>query len=378
MRSRPFHALTFSILLLSTAAACSGDPDTKSDRSSARADDDDGDDNGDDGSDDDSNATPSGSSGKDASTRSRDASSQSTRNDAGVRGGSDASTTDPDPDTSDPGDDPQTTDPGDDGNSGPTSAGTPVPDDRLPAAKGTCPALKTGMATINGSAVQLWVGSKPGPLYLYWHGTGQHSNEVDSGLPGVTAGVAKNGGIVASFETTNKMGTNTGNAVWYTGDFDSVDQILACGVQANLIDTSRIYTAGYSAGGLQACAMAASHAKYLAAAICYSGGAATIGGKPADTKYLPSVLLAHGGQGKDTFILDFYDASHRWEDAYKAAGGFAIDCDDGSDHIGGFATRAGLMGHGTEFLNAHTYGQKPDAYAGGLPTGWPSYCSLVK
>jgi hypothetical protein len=53
-------------------------------------------------------------------------------------------------------------------------------------------------------------------------------------MPGATQGVGANGGIVASFDTTNAQKTNTGNNVWYTGDFDTADQILACGIQKGL------------------------------------------------------------------------------------------------------------------------------------------------
>jgi hypothetical protein len=247
----------------------------------------------------------------------------------------------------------------------------------LPAAPPSCPDLATGATTINGTALHLWVGSKPGPMYFYWHATGQQYTEVDRGMPGVTQGVGTNGGIVASFDTTNAQKTNTGNNVWYTGDFDTADQILACGIQKGLVDTTRIYTAGYSAGGLQACAMVSQRGAYLAAAICYSGGAAIISGTPVDTSHLPPTLLAHGAQGSDMFILDFNVASHNWENQYKAAGGFSIDCDDGGDHITSAFTRMGLGGHAMEFLAAHPYGVTPEPYAGGLPAGWPAYCHVV-
>jgi hypothetical protein len=249
--------------------------------------------------------------------------------------------------------------------------------DKLPTVTGTCPDLKTGAATINGTALQLWVGTKPGPMYFYWHATGQTYTEVMQGMPGATAGVTTDGGIVASFSTTNKMGADTGNSVWFTGDFVTADQILACGIQKGLIDTSRIYTAGYSAGGLQACAMVAQRGKYLAAAICYSGGASQIGGTPQDKSNLPPTLLLHGGAGKDMFILDFNAQSHTWETAYVKAGGFAIDCDDGGDHITSAGTRMGFGGRAMPFFKDHPFNTKPEPYSP-LPTTWPTYCQIAK
>jgi poly(3-hydroxybutyrate) depolymerase len=189
--------------------------------------------------------------------------------------------------------------------------------------------------------------------------------------------VGSNGGFVVSFDSTNNKGTNTGDNVWFTGDYDSADQVLACAIQAGLVDTSRIYTAGYSAGGLQACGMVSTRGKYLAAAICYSGGAAVISGVPQDKTDLPAVLLLHGAAGKDTFILDFNQASHTWETSYVQAGGFAIDCDDGGDHITSAATRLGFGGRAMPFFQAHTYNNRPEPY-NPLPSSWPSYCQIAK
>jgi hypothetical protein len=258
-----------------------------------------------------------------------------------------------------------------------SSASGPEPS-RLPMVKGTCPELKDGMLTVTGTSLQLSVGTKPGPMYFYWHATTQHYDEVERALPHVTADTKTHGGMVASFEQTNNMGTNTGNNVWYTGDFDAADQLLACGIQKGLIDTNRIYTAGYSAGGIQACAMVATHGSYIASAICYSGSAAVFQGTPKDKTHLPPVLLPHGAAGSDVLILDMAQQSVAWEGDYTKAGGFAIDCMDGGDHLTSAAKRMGLDGHALEFLNAHPYGIHPEPYAGGLPSGWPMYCKIVK
>ncbi len=256
-----------------------------------------------------------------------------------------------------------------------TTPGTNPPADKLPTVTGTCPSLTTGPITVNGTAGNIWVGTKPGPMYIYWHATGTTYTEIDQGMPGATSGVATNGGIALSFNTTNNQGTDTGDAVWFTGDFDSSDQVLACGIQKGLVDTSRIYTAGYSAGGLQACAMVATRGKYLAAAICYSGGAAIISGTPQDTSNLPATLLLHGAAGKDTFILDFNAQSQTWANQYTTAGGFAINCDDGGDHITSAFTRMGFGGRAMPFLQAHTWHQTPEPYDP-LPSDWPSYCTI--
>jgi poly(3-hydroxybutyrate) depolymerase len=223
--------------------------------------------------------------------------------------------------------------------------------------------------------LQLSVGDKPGPVYFYWHGSGSDSTEVERGLPGVTSAVASVGGIVASFSKTNAQGTDTGVGVWYTGDFDAADQIVACGVQAGLVDTRRIYVAGQLSGGLQACAMIALRSRYLAAGICYSGGSGFIGGTPEDPSNLPTTLLLYGTKDDDGLGLNFAHQSALWAADYTAAGGFVIDCNDGPDSTSRL-TRLGFGGRALPFLEAHTFNVKPEPYAAGLPTDWPSYCKI--
>ena len=263
------------------------------------------------------------------------------------------------------------------------SANGSKPDDsKLPKVSGTCPNLSTGPFTVMGTSGTMWVGSKAGPLVFYWHGTASSAGEVDTGLPGATAEVMKNGGIVVSFEDTSGTGDDTGDGVWYTGDFLAADQILACGMQKGLVDTARIHSSGYSAGGLQTGAMVFARSNYLASAVVYSGGPALGGLIPGSTTFVdpsnvPATLGAHGAQGSDTLILDFSDGTKKLESAVVAGGGFAIDCDDGGSHLDFFTIRAGVGDQAWPFLKAHPYNSKPDPYAGGLPSGFPSYCTIV-
>jgi len=87
---------------------------------------------------------------------------------------------------------------------------------------------------------------------IYWHATGTNSQEVveSLGQNGINT-ITSLGGIVASADSTSSTGTTTGNMVWYTGDMDWADFIIACAIQQLNIDTSHIHAAGYSAGALQ-------------------------------------------------------------------------------------------------------------------------------
>ncbi len=262
---------------------------------------------------------------------------------------------------------------GGDGDVGSAPGGKPDPS-TLPKVNGTCPTLKDGTISIGGASVKIWVGSKPGPVYLYFHGTGSTPGEIEQGVPGATSSVKTEGGIAASWDTSNGKGTNTGT-IWYTGDMEAADQLIACGIAANLVDTARIHVAGYSAGGLETGAFVFGRSNYVASVIVYSGGkpfgvTGTLGGG----KHVPSMVGAHGKVGSDVVVIDFGTATPKLGQDIVNAGGFAIDCDDGGGHVN--LGRLGLGGKARTFFQDHPWGVK--GYEGGIPSGWPGHCKILK
>lgn len=252
----------------------------------------------------------------------------------------------------------------------------------LPTAKQTCPTLATGMVSFLGSSVSLSVGpaNTKGPLLFYWHATGMTYTEVQSGFSAVISEVKSNGGVVASFTTTTSTGTNTGNGVWYTGDIDVADEVLACAIQQGLVDTSRIHVSGYSAGGLQCAAMSYLRSGYVASVLCMSGGfvSGMSNYAPQDPKRVPPAIAAHGAAGSDVFILDFATCSGTYCSSVVSKGGLAINCNDGGDHITSMTTRAATMGPvGWKFFAENPYGAD-NHYPSGLPSYFPSYCTIAK
>ncbi len=253
-------------------------------------------------------------------------------------------------------------------------------DPKLPTITATCPTLATGMVTVMGQQVQLWVGTKQadkkGAVFFYWHGTGSQSSEAALLGPALNE-IQSEGGIVASFTTTTSLGTNTGNNVWYTGDFAMADIILACAVQQLNIDTHRIYTGGCSAGGLQSGAMVYGRSSYLAGAMPNSGGIVPIPGLTTfdDPSHVPSLITTHGGAA-DMVGVSFSQTSATEDNDIASKGGLVVDCDHGGKHCA--APADDIAGQWT-FLKAHPFGVSPDPYAAGLPaTGFPSYCKIIK
>jgi hypothetical protein len=180
------------------------------------------------------------------------------------------------------------------------------------------------------------------------------------------------GGVVASFSTSTAMGQSTGNNVWYTGDFVMTDQILACAVQQLNIDTRRIYTAGCSAGGLQAGAMVYSRSSYLAASMPNSGGI-VIAPALEDPSHIPSLITTHGGSS-DMVVISFAMSSATEDNAIAMLGGYVIDCNHGGGHCGAPAADIAAQ---WQFCKDHPFGVSPNPYSGGLPSSFPTYCTII-
>lgn len=264
------------------------------------------------------------------------------------------------------------------------SSGVPPAGTFLPPVTGTCPTITSGTLTFAGQQVQIWAGSgtpaQPGSLVIFWYGTNGSTTDAEYifGQAQIDA-VRAAGGLVAAIGTSNKQGTDTGDAVWYTGDFDTADQVVACAIQQKLIDPSRIYTTGDSAGGLQATWMAYARSGYIAAVAPLSGGLVASGGiyaapvaSPQDPSNVPSAIVTHGAEGVDVYILDFSVTSAAYEADIAAKGGFSVDCNTGGGHVSGPPVICPAI---WQFFQDHPFKAK-DAYASGLPSSFPSYCQI--
>ena len=222
----------------------------------------------------------------------------------------------------------------------------------------------------------------PGALVLYWHGTGGTMGEAASVLGTETLdAVVGAGGVVASFSQTVGLdgavpqGQDTGDGVWYTGDFAIADQVVACAVQQGRIDPRQIDVMGASAGGLQTTWMSYARSAYVAAAGTYSGGLLYANEAPLqDPTHVPPAVAVHGTVAGDTLAgFNFANASTAWESDLSQRGVLSVDCNTGGGHVSGEpANSPGIW----QFFQDHPYGVVQN-YPAGLPTAFESYCVAV-
>ncbi len=267
--------------------------------------------------------------------------------------------------------------------SGSPTEGTGGSPTMLPAVSGTCPTITPGasatMLQFAGEPVEIWAGKGGGPLVLYWFPTTGNSSFVISefGQANIDA-VTAAGGMVASFNKSNGKGTDTGDAVWFTGDFDTADQVVACAIQQLKIDTRQIFVTGASAGGLQTTWMSYVRSGYIAAAVSLSGGLDGLGGAyltPTtlqDPTAVPSIMAVHGKPGEDVVVIDFSVASAAWEADIAKKKGFSMDCNTEGGHVSGPpAILPGMW----QFMKDHPFKVVKQPYPP-IPSVYPSYCLI--
>lgn len=261
----------------------------------------------------------------------------------------------------------------------PPDPATPAPaggmNPSVPMVSGDCPEFRNSTITFMGlRGIQIVAGTKAAspsaPMVFYWHGTGSTSGEFSLMAGAVQQGVESEGGVLVSFQGTTGGDLLSGTAIFGAGDFNLADQLLACAVREHNVDPRRVFATGCSAGGLFSGAMAAARSSYLAAAAPNSGGwTAPVA---FQTKYAPALMTIHGAPGRDVVIIDFSNSSATADKAFKAAGGFVINCNHGGGHCGG----AGFAGDIWKFFKAHPYGTTPSPWVGGLPAGFSSQCKI--
>lgn len=266
--------------------------------------------------------------------------------------------------------------------SGTTTATRTTPDPKLlPTVTGTCPDFTAGKNTFSPAGIAardvlIWGGTgkgQPGPLVFFWHGAGGDPGEAPSALgEKAMSGIQAAGGLVAApyHDPASSF------LPWYLclggsqeDDLKLADEILACAVEKGLVDTRRIHSVGFSAGAMNTEQFSARRSGWLASEVVYSG--AQLGEPPVQdpTNKYPAMLFFGGPN--DQVIVNFADATKTYHEWMTTHGHFSFMC----NHNMGHTVPQSGMESAYQFLQDHPFGA-PETYAKGLPSGFPSYCSL--
>lgn len=255
----------------------------------------------------------------------------------------------------------------------------------LPVPTADCPDIIDGDVSFHPAGldsprdVRIWVDldtaqQADGPVVFYWHGTGGSPQEALTGIGelGIQE-ILDLGGIVIA-PTHDPM---AGIFPWWLvlsetdDDLQLADEVLACAREQIGVDASRIYAAGFSAGGLNTAQMSIRRSGYIAAAAPYSGGL-IFGAKPAfqdpDNKF--SAMIFHGGPG-DVVVVGFEQASKDYAAYLDDNDEFNFLCNHGGGHSIPDAQDSVM-----QFFFDHPYGVGASPYAQGLPGDFPGYCDL--
>lgn len=252
----------------------------------------------------------------------------------------------------------------------------------LPKPTSTCPELAQGTITVSPDGkprdVRIWMSeaatTMDGPIVFFWHGVGGSPEDATYALgPTVMEQLAAMGGILAA--PVHDPGA--GQFPWYLtlgggdeSDLRVMDEVLACAIEKVGVDLRRIHSVGFSAGAMNTTQVGWRRSGYIASVVTFSG--AQIGSPPdQDPNNLYPAMVVHGGP-EDVVVINFKDNSEKYAQGLKDEGHFSFLCDHGKKHT----IPADIRVPAWQFLLDHPFGEQPEPYSGGLPSGFPAYCSL--
>lgn len=252
----------------------------------------------------------------------------------------------------------------------------------VPKVTGTCPELKQGKNTFTADGVSrdvlLWIdpakaAAADGPLVFFWHGAGGDPSEATYALGSAVADITGKGGIVVAPYHDPKSNI----LPWYLclggadeTDLRIADEVLACAIEKVGVDMRHIHSVGFSAGAMNTEQFAARRSGYLASIVAYSGARLGVVDEQDATNKYPAMLF-HGGPN-DMVIVNFETEQNKYHDTLTDEGHFSFLCNHGKGHTVPADARASAW----QFLQDHPFGASPEPYKDGLPTSFPSYCSL--
>lgn len=291
-----------------------------------------------------------------------------------------------------------------------SSSGGELTEPPIPLSTGVCPDFSPGTnafcpAGMTCRDVEVrGVAGVSGPLSMFWHGTYNSPDSVlsDPWHPAsmIRDTMAADGGIAVYPWGDPAAAARPGQPFpWWVvadctlagaecdrpDDFLLADEIVACAVEAGIVDPYRITIGGMSAGGIMSSNLL-DRAGWVAGAAVWSGGMGN--GEPMTPAGPASAIILHGGAA-DLYCGTgagpnpgdchaFQGPSENLAADMVAAGNWAFLCDHSEGDISQYHHTPAMASTGTAFLQASVWGvahpTQQDPFPGGL--GWmiDNYC----
>ncbi len=239
----------------------------------------------------------------------------------------------------------------------------------------TCPALVAGVNTFESAGhsrtVQVFMPDAAiadPPVLFIWHALGGNATQFATVFQAKKV-AADYGAVVVVPESC----CNAQSEWEPSADSALFDDMLSCLSEQRGVDLRRVYTTGFSAGGLWSTWLTVNRGDMLAAAVIFSGGVAAWLPYVTPAYKLPVVLVDGGPTDVYGGIVNFNDMTQTLADNLVDDGHIVVAC----DHGGGHTLPMGADIWGYTFLFDHSYGDGSSPYAAGLDEMWPSYCELL-
>lgn len=274
-------------------------------------------------------------------------------------------------------------DDGDDDDSTPTG---PAPSEPVALSDGACPdwtdlgALQSFSSGGQARSVIVDLPQDPegAPVLFFWHMLGGDAAYIWQQFPGVRQ-LAQDYGFIVLVPDARQAQYNEWD---WTDGADAVlfDDLRTCALQELGADPYRVYTTGFSAGGLWSTWLTMHRADAIASSFIMSGG--IVPDLPlyplvwSEPSWTTPVLTADGGPGDywgvGGFVEIFFDqATMAFVEAMRDFGAYAVHCNHAS---GQHTPPPNAMQFGARWLLDHTYGLPSPYQMDGLD-GLPAYCT---
>jgi hypothetical protein len=242
----------------------------------------------------------------------------------------------------------------------------------IPTSTGVCPEMAEGWNTFCPTGIDVcreaYVvrgSGTGGPLNLYWHGLYENAVDVQSfGAGGAVADMTRAQNGLAFFPEADPEALNRPGLPypwWLLGsymtqrkdDYYFMDEMIACAVEAGLVDADRINVGGMSSGGILTSHLVARRG-YWASAVSWSGGWTV----PFEISAPTPTMVLHGGPGDCAVgYCGFMNASEFFAEQLVDLGAFAFLCDHSEGDTSNNHHTDAMGETGAEFMSLAVRGQ---------------------